>query len=239
VLQYLLDGSIQIIGEPDQMMEDLVKFDRIDFDQIEYCNEYPYGKNLLIATLAIFILGLQIYRILFDIISPISMLFAIAYLLFLVLNTIGHFVIMKSRYVITGSSITLKRPVFGDVELAYSNIGSIEFLHLRPAFLDQVRTPKIIRSERPFWTGDTMLQAWGKILLKSVEGTNTIILNKTIQNYDGLVRDLALRMDLADDRYRGYAHGSSLRQPERAKQIQESLNAIEAEMPLPILNSKD
>src|SRR5258707_776546 len=100
-------------------VEESVVFDPIDFDQIEYRNEYRFGRNLTMLWLMILTVVFLLYRGFFEGLSPLSNADVIIFFLIIIWCVFTQFVFLKSRFVITGTGITLKRPIYKDIELPY------------------------------------------------------------------------------------------------------------------------
>jgi len=106
-------------------MPEPTEFSEIDFEQIEYRNEYRHTKSIFASLFG----GLCALPGFVNLMTEGGMLAWLGgYGLALQLGvTLFLWVKLKSRLLVTGSGITLRRPLLKEVEIPYSEIGEITF----------------------------------------------------------------------------------------------------------------
>ncbi|HZS47037.1 MAG TPA: hypothetical protein VFC63_18325, partial [Blastocatellia bacterium] len=104
-----------------------LEFDEIDLTEIEYKNEYGYGRKAIFGLLG----SMGSVALLLNIIPHLgwaSGLMVCGSVLSIWALAIAVMMIkIKSTLLITGNGLILKRPLLGDIEIPYSEIGSMEF----------------------------------------------------------------------------------------------------------------
>jgi hypothetical protein len=205
-------------------MSKQVEFGEIDFEAIEYRNEYRHTKAVFACLAAQPYLLLSFLRRFFD-----SLWFALAgsiYLGLFVFLIAYLFIQYRSRVIITGQSPILKRPLLKDVEIAYWEIGEVQAngRAVRESYDDDSGAIDLSKARRRRPEGRSgMLQIWSR------DRKRKIIVQQSLENFDRFCDDLTERWRLAIGRYLGYAKGTSLRQPERYLKTQETLKAQKEE----------
>ena len=194
-------------------------FGEIDFNEIEYRSEYRHTKAVFAATL---INCWQIPRLVEWLFRdgfwmPLlggSLLALFAVLFFFL------FINYRSRVVVTSSSITLRRPLLADVEIAYSEIGEIEFngMSINGTRFDGELVSLDLSEACRRWA-----EKRNSVVIQSADGKKKIRLEQSLENFNHFCDDLSERMRKALDRYQGYAKGTSLRQPGRYQEAREKL----------------
>jgi hypothetical protein len=205
-------------------MSKQVEFGEIDFEAIEYRNEYRHTKAVFACLAAQPYLLWYFLRNFFD-----SLWFALpgcAYLGLIVFTIAYLFIQYRSRVIITGQSLILKRPLLKDVEIAYSEIGEVQANGrvVRDSYDGDSGAIDLPKARRRWPVGrDGMLTIWSR------DRKGKIIVQQSLENFDRFCDDLTEHWRLAIDRYLGYAKGTSLRQPERYLKTQETLKAQKEE----------
>jgi hypothetical protein len=203
-------------------MSKRVEFGEIDFEAIEYRNEYRHTKAVFafVASLAWMWLPPP----------PSSSEEDFVFWLFVMGACLGLFALAlparliryKSRVIITGQSLILKRPLHKDVEIAYWEIGEVwvngmavgESCDDGSGAIDLSKAIRKCAIERD-----------NNLKLRSRDGKKKIVVEQSLENFDRFCDDLTERWGLAIDRYLGYAKGTSVRQPERRLKTWETLKA--------------
>src|SRR5215475_6201883 len=104
-----------------------VKFDKIDFDEIEYKSEYSYGRKALAGLGGLVTSVSSILRLVEKHTWPVALTICGAAFSLYAILIIMLVIKAKSTLLITGNGLTLKRPLLRDIEIPYSEIGSMEF----------------------------------------------------------------------------------------------------------------
>ncbi len=208
-------------------MSEQVKFGEIDFEAIEYRNEYRHTKAVF-ACLMWQALSLS---------TSLKWLFEGDILQALLAGvSLGSFMIMipalfieyRSRVIITGQGITLKQPLLKDVEIPYSEIGELQInaVVIKEGYSESLEID--LSEARRIWD----LKRINRLKIRSRDGKKKIVIGQSLENFERFCDDLAERWRLAIERYLGYAKGTSLRQPERCMKTAETLKAHREEAPL-------
>jgi hypothetical protein len=136
--------------------------------------------------------------------------------------TAERFIKRRSRVVITGQSLILKRPLLKDVEIAYSEIGAaqINTIVIREDSENDFLATDLSEARR-IWD----LERVNSLKIRSRDGKKEISISQSLENFERFCADLSERRRLAIDRYKGYAKGTSLRQPEQYMKTRETLEA--------------
>jgi hypothetical protein len=202
-------------------MSKQVEFGEIDFEAIEYRNEYRHSKKVLagLVTEALFSLS-YLWWVFGD--SILMAMVAIANIAIFAFATADRFIQRGSRVLITGQSLILKRPLLKDVEIAYSEIGEVRVnnIVIREGSENDFLATDLSEARR-IWD----LERINGIQIRSRDGKKKIYINQLLENFERFCNDLAERRRLAIDRYEGYAKGTCLRQPERHLKARETLEA--------------
>lgn len=202
-------------------MSKQVEFGEIDFEAIEYRNEYRHTKAVF-ACLAAQAYSLStLLKWLFEGNLWMALLGG-AYLGLFVFLIAYLFIQYRSRVIITGQSLILKRPLLKDVEIACWEIGEVQAngMVVRESYDDDSGAIDLSKARRRWPVGRSgMLKIWSR------DRKGKIIIQHSLENFDRFCDDLTERWRLAIDRYLGYAKGTSLRQPERYLKTQETLKA--------------
>jgi hypothetical protein len=111
-------------------MSKQVEFDEIDFEAIEYRNEYRHTKAVFTFLTAQALLAPSVLKLLYEG-DRWESLFGGAYLGFFALIVAVFFIEYRSRVIITGQGLLLKRPLLKDVEITYSEIGEVNMTQAR------------------------------------------------------------------------------------------------------------
>ena len=216
-------------------MSKRVEFGEIDFEAIEYRNEYRHTKAVFACLAAQPYLLWFFLRKLFEgnlwlalpgVVYLGLFVFLIAYL----------FIQYRSRVIITGQSLILKRPLLKDVEIAYWEIGEVQGngIVVRESYDDDSGAIDLSKARRRRPVGrSSMLTIWSR------DRKRKIIIQQSLENFDRFCDDLTERWRLAIDRYLGYAKGTGLRQPERYLKTQETLKAQREETMLKARSSSE
>ena len=200
-------------------MSKQVEFGEIDFEAIEYRNEYRHTK----AVFAFLTFQALLLPSVLDLLSEgdkWSSLFGGAYLGYFALLVAVFFIEYRSRVIITGQGLLLKRPLLKDVEITYSEIGEVRVNRtvIRESHAS-VSSVISFSEARRIWD----LERINGLTIRSRDGKKKIIVEQSLENFVQFCDDLAERWRSAIDRYFGYAKGTSLRQPERYLNARETL----------------
>jgi hypothetical protein len=200
-------------------MSKQVEFDEIDFEAIEYRNEYRHTKAVF-ACLTAQILSLSTFlKCLFGDDVWLALLGGACLGLFVFLIA-GLFIQYRSRVVITGQSLILKRPLLKDVEIAYWEVGEAQAngMVIRESYDDDSGAIDLSAARRRWPAArHSMLKLWSR------DRKRKITVQQSLESFDRFCDDLTERWRSAIDRYLGYAKGTSLRQPERYLNARETL----------------
>jgi hypothetical protein len=217
-------------------MSKRVEFGEIDFEAIEYRNEYRHTKAVFIFVAALAWMWLPPPPSVSeeDFVFWLFVMGACLGLFALALPAL--FIRYKSRLIITGQSLILKRPLLKDVEIAYWEIGEVQVngMVVRDGCdgdTGAIDLPKAMLG----WA----IERDNKLKLRSRDGKRKIVIEQSLENFDRFCDDLTEHWRLAIDRYLGYANGTSLRQPERYLKTQETLKAQREETPLKARSSSE
>lgn len=192
-------------------MPEPVSFNEIDFEAVEYRNEYRHTKA------AFALMATQIYAVT----TGFNLLFKTAWwwkvlgaimLAVIMVVLLELYMIYKTRVIITGQSIILRRPFLKDIEIAYSEIGEVQVnnMVIREAH-DPDLGPVDLAAANRKWAVEKQNSA----RFLSRDGKRKISIHPSLENIEEFFEDLTTRWKSAIDRYQGYAKGTSLRQPER------------------------
>jgi hypothetical protein len=206
-------------------MSKQVEFGEIDFGAIEYRNEYRHTKSVF-ACLAVQAYSSSTFlKWLFEGDLWLALLGG-AYLGLIVFLIAYLFIQYRSRVIITGQSLILKRPLFKDVEIAYWEVGEVQVngMVIRESYDDDSGAIDLSAARRRWPAArHSMLKLWSR------DRKRKITVRQSLESFDRFCDDLAERWRSAIDRYLGYAKGTSLRQPERHLKTQETLKAQKEE----------
>lgn len=227
-------------------MPQSIEFSEIDVEQIEYRNEYQHTKSVLIGSATSLYLLMRVVALLFEGgwrswlggagLLPYGALALMTYLK------------LKSRMLVTGTGVTLRRPLLKDVEIPYSEMSEITFEDgwIGPG---KMVTTLNLSEPQPRWEIKTKetngqfvtlelsepLSHWAqkhqslpvtskaRVTIHSRDGQKKIKLDQTLEYFEAFCNDLLKRHQLALERYQGYAKGTTLRQPERYAQTRKTL----------------
>jgi hypothetical protein len=217
-------------------MSKQVEFGEIDFEAIEYRNEYRHTKAVFAFVAALAWMWLPP--------PPSSSEEDFVFWLFVMGACIGLFALAlpaqliryKSRVIITGQSLILKRPLLKDVEIAYWEIGEVQVngMVIRESHDGDTGAINLSKAMRK-WT----IERNNNLKLRSRDGKRKIVIEQSLENFDRFCDDLTERWRLAISRYLGYAKGTSARQPERRLKTQETLKAQREEAMLKARSSSE
>ncbi len=202
-------------------MSKQIEFAEIDFETIEYRNEYRHTKAVFAVLWTQGVLLTHVLKLLFKGGNLLALLGG-AYLGLLALALAALFIKYRSRVIITGQGLLLKRPLLKDVEIAYFEIGEVQVngMVIREG-ADSDSGAVDLSKERRKWP----VERYGSLKIKSRDGKRTITVEQSLESFDRFCDDLTDRWRSAIDRYLGYAKGSSMRQPERYLETLETLKA--------------
>src|SRR5262249_54480357 len=142
----------------------------------------------------------------------------------------------RSRVVITGQGLLLKRPLLKDVEIPFSEIGEVKVNNIVIRESHASASSAISLSEaRQIWD----LERVNYMMIRSRDGKKKVIVKQSLENFDRFCDDLSKRWRSAIDRYLGYAKGTSLRQPERYLKTRETLKTQREEALLKARSSSE
>src|SRR5262245_5580515 len=200
-------------------MSKQVEFGEIDFEAIEYRNEYRHTKSVF-ACLAAQALSLSTFlKWLFE--GDLWLTLSVgAYFGLFVFSIAYLFIQYRSRVIITGQSLLLKRPLLEDVEIAYWEIGEVQVNGkvIRESYGDDSSAIDLSASRRRWPAArHSMLKLWSR------DRKRKINVHQSLESFDRFCDDLTERWRSAIDRYLGYAKGTSMRQPERYLNARETL----------------
>src|SRR5262245_29977634 len=179
-------------------MSKQAEFGDIDFEAIEYRNEYRYTKAVFAYLAAQPYLLWSFLRRFFD-----SLWFALAgsvYLGLFVFLIAYLFIQYRSRVLITGQSLILKRPLLKDVEIAYWEIGEVQAngMAVRESYDDDPSAIDLSAARRRWPVeGHSMLKLWSR------DRKRKITVQQSLENFDRFCDDLTERWRSAVDRYLG------------------------------------
>jgi len=200
-------------------MSKQVEFGEIDFEAIEYRNEYRHTKAVFAFLTFQALLSPSVLRLLSEG-DKWDSFFAGAYLVFFALMVAALFIEYRSRVIITGQGLLLKRPLLKDLEITYSEIGEVKVNRAVIRESHASASSSISLSEaRKIWD----LERINSLTIRSRDGKKKIVVEQSLENFDRFCDDLTERWRSAIDRYLGYAKGTSLRQPERYLNARETL----------------
>jgi hypothetical protein len=199
-------------------MSKQIEFGEIDFEAIEYRNEYRYTKAVFAFFAALALMYLPFPSSFEE--SGLWLLLGAAYLGLFAPMIAALFIQYRSRVIITGHGLLLKRPLLKDVEISYSEIGEVQVNGMVIRESNDSGSDAINLSEAwRKWAGDRI----NSLNIASHDGKRKISIEQSLENFDGFCDDLTERWLLAIDRYQGYAKGTSARQHERSLKIHETL----------------
>jgi hypothetical protein len=216
-------------------MPDPIEFGEINFEQIEYRNEYRHTKAVFFSSITslLSLIGLLRESGVLAWLGGLGLAAYVPLIVFLLVK-------MKSRMIITGSGVRLRRPLLKDIEIAYSEMSEITFEDgwLGPG---KILTTLNLSEPQPRWEikrqeeGGKLimlgtsepLSSWAqkqqeipvtnkaRVTIRSRDGQKQIKLDQSLEYFEAFSNDLRKRHQLALARYQGYAKGTALRQPER------------------------
>jgi hypothetical protein len=198
-------------------MSKQVEFGEIDFEAIEYRNEYRHTKAVFPSLAAQAYLLWYFGKTLFEGDLWLALLGG-SYLGLFVFLIAYLYIQYRSRVIITGQSLILKRPLLKDVEIAYWEVGEVQVngMVIRESYEDDSGAIDLSAARRRWPAArHSMLKLWSR------DRKRKINVHQSLESFDRFCDDLTERWRSAIDRYLGYARGTSLRQPERY------LNALE------------
>jgi hypothetical protein len=203
-------------------MSKRVEFGEIDFEAIEYRNEYRHTKAVFafVASLAWMWLPPPPSSSEKDFVFWLFVTGACLSLFALALA--AGFVRYKSRVIISGQGLILKRPLLKDVEIAYWEIGEVQVNGMAVRESCEGDTGAIDLSKA---TRKWAIERDNSLKLRSRDGKRKIVVEQSLENFDRFCDDLTERWRLAIDRYLGYAKGTSVRRPERRLKTWEAMKA--------------
>jgi hypothetical protein len=206
-------------------MSEQIHFDEIDFEAIEYRNEYRHTNS------ALTLLAAQAFLYAPSVVSSykeggIWLWLESGCLGLAALGFASLWLRLRGRVVITGQGIVLKRPLLRDVEIAFSEIGEVQVngMVIRESY-DPDPGPVDLLNARCRWPSER----GGGLSLMSRDGKRKIVVTQSLENFDRFREDLNARWRSAIGRYVGYARGTSLRQPGRSLKTQETLRSLRGE----------
>jgi hypothetical protein len=209
-------------------MSKQVEFGEIDFEAIEYRNEYRHTKAAFAGLTAQALLLLNFPKWFFEGDVWLALLGG-AYLSAFALSIAALFIQYRSRVIIAGQGILLKRPLLKDVEITYSEIGEVKVNRIVIRESHASASSAISLSEaKQIWD----LERINGLTIRSRDGKKKIVVAQSLENFERFCDDLTERWRSAIDRYLGYAKGTSLRQPERYLNALETLKTQREEAPL-------
>jgi hypothetical protein len=202
-------------------MSKRVELGEIDFEAIEYRNEYRHTKAVFTFLTAQAFLLPSVLKLLSEG-DRWESLFGGAYLVFFAFIVAVFLIEYRSRVNITGQGLLLKRPWLKDVEITYSEIGEVTVNRIVIRESHASASSAISLSEaRQIWD----LERINGLTIRSRDGKKKIVVDQSLENFERFCNDLTERWRSAIDRYLGYAKGTSLRQPERYLTTLETLKA--------------
>lgn len=206
-------------------MSKQIEFGEIDFEAIEYRNEYHHTKAVFAFVRANVWLWLSLLMRLFED-NGWWWLLGGGLGLFELVIIAALFIQYRSRVTITGQSLLLKRPLLKDVEITYSEIGEVQVngMVIREGYDNDFSAIDLSKA-RQRWASER----GGSLKIRSRDGKRKITVEQSLENFEQFCDDLTERWRLAIDRYLGYAKGTSLRQPERCLKTRETLKAQKEE----------
>jgi hypothetical protein len=204
------------------VMSKQIEFGEIDFEAIEYRNEYRHTKAVFAFVAALALMWAPLPLSLSEEALVFWLLVEGVYLCLFTLALAALFIQYRSRVVITGQSLILKRPLLKDVEITYSEIGEVQVngMVIRESYDNDSGAIDLSKARRK-WAVDR----GASLKLRSRDGKSKFTVDQSLENFERFCDDLTERWRLAIDRYQGYAKGTSARQPERCLKTQESLKA--------------
>ena len=108
----------------------------------------------------------------------------------------------RSRVIITGQSLILKRPLLKDVEIAYWEVGEVQVngMVIRESYDDDSSAIDLSAARRR-WPAARL----SMLKLCRATGKKKITIQQSLESFDRFCDDLTERWRLAIDRYLGYA----------------------------------
>ena len=211
-------------------MSKQVEFGEIDFEAIEYRNEYRYTNEFrhhtvffnvaifaLPACVALWFLLMLLYG------DALARLFGGFGLYGFARGFAEWYIQYRSRVIMSGQSLILKRPLLKDVEINYSEIDEVRVdgMVIRKSYASNSSAIDLSEAKRRWSVEEdqSVLELWSR------DRKRKIAVKQSLENFDRFCDDLTERWRLAIDRYLGYAKGTSLRQPERYLAMRETLKA--------------
>jgi hypothetical protein len=184
-----------------------VKFGEIDFEEIEWRSEYRPTKLYWLPLLLPLLFTLN-YA--FQLVATsgewwklvLYGLFFLGYFSTEILELIKY----KSRIVITGQGITLKRPLLKDIEIGFAELGELDY--------------------RESWRNYDRVG----VTIHSLDGRKKIIVDQKLERFVYFAEELERRWGKALERYQGYAKGTQLRQPERYTELHARVQQMRQEL---------
>ena len=203
-------------------MSKQIEFGAIDFEAIEYRNEYRHTKAVFVFVASLAWMWAPLPPSLSEMDLVFWLLVEGVYLCLFTLALAALFIQYKSRVIITGQSLILKRPLLKDVEIAYSEIGEVQVngMVIRESYDGETDAIDLSKARRR-WPVErhSTLKLWSR------DGKRKITVQQPLERFDWFCDNLTEQWRLALDRYQGYAKGTSARQPERCLKTQETLKA--------------
>lgn len=189
-----------------------IEFGEIDFEAIEYRNEYRHTKAVFAFVAALAWMWAPLPPSMSEEDLVFWLLVEGVYLCLITLLLAALFIQYRSRVIITGQSLILKRPLLKDVEITYSEIGEVQVngMVIREGYDSDFSAIDLSKARRK-WA----VESAASLKLRSRDGKRMITVEQSLENFDRFCDDLTERWRLAIDRYQGYAKGTSARQPER------------------------
>lgn len=187
------------------------EFGAIDFEEIEWRSEYRPAKWFWLPMLLAVHYAWQLFL---GSAAPWQRGLNFFVLLIYVPMALSEVIKYRSRIVITGQGVTLKRPLLKDLEIGFAELGEIEY--------------------REDWRAQDRHELARKIkvgvTLHSLDGSKKIIVDEKLERFIHFAEELERRWGKALERYQGYAKGAQLRQPERYTELRARLQEMRLEL---------
>jgi hypothetical protein len=222
-------------GEMNFGMSKQVKFGEIDLEAIEYRCKYRHTGGMLLIVVTLFVI---VWLIPIAIDDPVFWLLYLFSLIICAPPLLEYLQYIGSSVILTGQSLILKRPLFKDIEISYWEIDRVTLLvstDQEVIITENYDSAIGLSKARQKMPADHYSELW----IWPRGPMRRIIVEKSFENFNRFCHDLTERWRLSVDRYKGYAKGTSLRQPERTMKTWEAQKAQREEAMLRVHSSSE
>src|SRR5262245_36536972 len=181
-------------------MSKQVEFGAIDFESIEYRNEYRHTRAVFAFVASLALMWAPFPPSLSEEGLVVWLLMGGIYLCLFTLAFASLLIQYGSRVVITGQSLILKRPLLKDVEITYSEIGEVQVngMVIRGGDDSDLSAIDLSKARRK-WA----VERGASMKFRSCDGKRKLAVEKSLENFEQFCDDLTEHWRLAIDRYQG------------------------------------